>query len=553
MSRYTLTILDTSGIQSYIFNSNRLRENIGASHLVNQATKGWVIEQLKSIGVSEDQQQKPIETTQKKAELIYASGGNALIVFDTIETARVFTSKLTRQILEEAPGINLVVAHQEFDWKKDELSEVVRDLMENELEKQKRSRLPSSPLLGLSVTAACQSTQLVAVASSDKYLTQEDGEQPRLISGETEAKLKNGSEANQDLREKFRKILGNFDFPYRGRDLGRSREESSYYAVVHADGNSMGERFEKYGEIGMETNLDNPNRGYIEAMRKFSHSVDRAGINAIKKVIETLKNSIDDNKRVKDRFEIKDNYLPIRPLVYGGDDVTFICDGRLGLELAALYLKTLAEQKVADGKRLTACAGVCIVKSHYPFARAYALSENLCSNAKKFLREPENYGKNYSAIDWHIASSGLFGSLGDIREREYKVPIPESEQFRDLTVRPLLIDDVKDKWRTWGNFRSIVDTFNDKEPWQGRRNKIIALREKLRSGPEATKQFLKAYGIDSLPKIPQSEIDTDRLYSEGYAEERCGYFDAIEAMDFYFPLNGGVGSDSIHTEDETAK
>ena len=49
----TLTVLDTAGIQSYIFNSNELRENIGASHLVYQATTYWVLKVLnkKEVGV----------------------------------------------------------------------------------------------------------------------------------------------------------------------------------------------------------------------------------------------------------------------------------------------------------------------------------------------------------------------------------------------------------------------------------------------------------------------------------------------------------------------
>jgi hypothetical protein len=38
-----LVIVDTAQIQTYIFGSNRLRENIGASHLVAEAAEGWAL------------------------------------------------------------------------------------------------------------------------------------------------------------------------------------------------------------------------------------------------------------------------------------------------------------------------------------------------------------------------------------------------------------------------------------------------------------------------------------------------------------------------------
>ena len=44
-----VTVLDTTGIQPYIFGSNRLRENVGASYLVSQATDEWVKEVLKDL------------------------------------------------------------------------------------------------------------------------------------------------------------------------------------------------------------------------------------------------------------------------------------------------------------------------------------------------------------------------------------------------------------------------------------------------------------------------------------------------------------------------
>jgi len=41
-----LIVVDTMQIQPYIFGSNRLRENLGASYLVAQATEDWAWDHL---------------------------------------------------------------------------------------------------------------------------------------------------------------------------------------------------------------------------------------------------------------------------------------------------------------------------------------------------------------------------------------------------------------------------------------------------------------------------------------------------------------------------
>jgi hypothetical protein len=556
MSQYVVTVLDITGIQSYVFNSNRLRENIAASYLISQATgdleakKDWLRKHLEDIGISENDLYQPINESGLNAELVYAGGGNAMLLFKSIEIAKLFTQKLSRYILKHAPGLNIVAAHLEFDWDKDCLYEKVKNLQSEELEKQKRSRIPSSPLLGLGVTATCNSTQLPAVNTSENYIDT-DEKDIYLISRETEAKLKvvsskqikTKNEANEVLWEKFKDVLANTDyqFPYRMDHLGRSRDENSYYAVVHADGNNMGQRFQEYCKDCKDSRH---NRDYVERMRQLSNAVNKAGLDAVKTVVRVLINSIDQEGKVMGKFPIftQDGqlYLPFRPLVYGGDDITFVCDGRLGLELAVIYLQELEKefkkQPITEGKPLTACAGVCIVKSHYPFARAYELSEALCANAKKFARQEQQlWGQEYSAIDWHIASSGLLGSISDIRKGEYNV----SEG--DLTMRPVLIQNEYNQWRNWFNFTTIVECFNGNKPdedcqaWKERRNKIIALREKLREGSNATQQFLKVYRIDSLPNV-QGSVDRQTLKTEGWTEEHCGYFDAIEAMEFYLHL-----------------
>ena len=157
-----VTVLDTTGIQPYIFSSNRLRENVGASFLVSQATDEWVKEVLKdlkknqnwNIQILAQPEDKPhIEDGELTAELVYAGGGNTVLLFQTIDYAKEFTRKLSRKILEEAPGINLVAAHKEFEWnsKSDPLYQVIQNVMKNEVDRAKQQRVPSAPLLGLGV------------------------------------------------------------------------------------------------------------------------------------------------------------------------------------------------------------------------------------------------------------------------------------------------------------------------------------------------------------------------------------------------------------------
>lgn len=551
MSKYIATVIDTTGIQPYIFGSNRLRENIGASYLVEQATNGWVkcaLRQIfgENVYIPEpEQEEKCIEHDNLDAELVYTGGGNAVIIFkdrEDKESAIKFTKRLSKKVLQEAPGLKIVVAHSEpFEWG-NKLSGIVDSLMK-ELERKKREYNPSVPLLGLGVTANCLSTGLSAVDTSDRYSVPTSYPVSREIVEKLRAvDPKNKAPANQELKDTIFKNLplGNYIVPYDVDDLGRTEGKSSYMAIVHADGNGMGDRFKEHGR---KCKTD---REYITAMRTLSKTVNQAGVNALKKVAERVIQLADG--KLQEQFAITERdgekYLPFRPIVYGGDDVTFVCDGRLGLSLAALYLKEFAVQ--ADGKNLTACAGIAIVKTHYPFARAYQLSESLCRKAKTFvLSEKERLGiSDFSGLDWHIAPSGLLGSISDIRQREYQVT------EGNLTMRPLYLQSDSD-WRNWDDFSEVVNKFNTHRDWTNRRNKVIALREQLRQGSEKTKQFLQVYGLNEnyLPRFSKSKYDN--LYQSGWTEDPrtntrvCGYFDAIEAMEFHIPLKEKTNGDLL--------
>lgn len=530
MSQYIATVIDTTGIQPYIFGSNRLRENIGASYLVEQATDDWV----KSFFPNENnldaenkdiEKDKYIERDNLGAELVYTGGGNAVILFQDKNKAIEFTKNLSEKILRKAPGLKIVVAHSEpFEFGNNQLKNIVDSLMQ-ELERKKREYNPSTPLLGLGVTTNCVSSGLPGVDSSEKY--------GYLVSREIAAKLGIVDFANDKLKKTIFDDIGDYIIPYDVDDLGRTEGISSYIAIVHADGNGMGDRFKEYG------NKCENDRDYIARMRNLSDTVNQAGVDALKAVARKVIQLADGE--LQEKFEITQRegkkYLPIRPIVYGGDDVTFVCDGRLGLSLAALYLQEFQSKTVADGKKLTACAGIAIVKTHYPFARAYQLSEALCRSAKNFKSDEKERLRceDFSALDWHIAASGLSGTIGEIRRREYQLSIG------DLSMRPVYLNSKSD-WRNWNDFSEVVNTFNKNENWALSRNKVMSLREKLREGSEKTRQFLEIYKLDEHYLPNYSTPDTGNLNKCGWIDDGrtnrqiCGYFDAIEAMEFYISL-----------------
>lgn len=552
-----LVIVDTAQIQPYVFGSNRLRENVGASHLVAQVTTTWakgavrqVAKQnnVKADGTLDGTKQIENPADNLDAEVLYAGGGNFVVLFRDESLAKAFTRALSRRALTDAPNLQLVIAQDPFNWSSESLSEKVKAAFKK-LAEEKRARTLSAPLLGLGVTVMCQSTGLPAVGVAPAI-----GDDPaRPVSAEILAKLRvierSGgrlSEADQRLRQLLPPPDG-YDYPSQLDHLGGTRGEHNFIAVVHADGNGMGQRVM---EIGSRYSSPSQNREYINALRAFSEQVDDAAQKALRDVLSKLTIRIQQNDggnrivhknpvgKIIAEIQLKSAgggewFLPFRPIVFGGDDVTFVCDGRLGLSLAIEYMRRLEHhtQNLPDCKgRLTACAGVAIVKAHYPFARAYTLADELCRKAKNYRRAVRNHHSDWdgSCLDWHFALSGLSGGIEEIREREYTV------SAGSLILRPVALEDnPEDSHRTWRVVEKGITEFQG-EGWAGRRNKVKALRDALREGPEAVRHFLMKFN-EGKP-LPEVEPSLTNWKTTGWQGGRCGYFDALELADWFVPL-----------------
>lgn len=542
-----VVIADTAQIQPYIFGSNRLKENIGASYLVAQATSQWAEDECARL--------------LPKMEKLYAGGGNFVALAADEASAKAFIGALSKKVLAAAPGLQLVMTYRERGDGVSLATAVTETF--TQLAKQKQARPHKEPLLGLSVTQMCRSTALPAVG-----YTNNEPASAYPASAEILAKLGVNQLATERLKTELLPPDG-FSYPRDFDDLGREKGEQSHIAIIHADGNGLGKKFLAINQ----TYANNPNdEEYTQAIRWLSDKVQEAGIAALQGTLAALVNQLRWDEMEKGyvirhanrggagdllaKIGLKDGkkdhegyFLPFRPLVFGGDDVTFVCDGRLGISLASEYLKQFeAHTEAILGEKLTACAGIAIVKAHYPFARAYGLAEGLCGQAKKYRVQK---GLTGSCLDWHFALTGLAGDIGEIRRREYttyqhpeKVKADMTPPYRGerLTLRPLTLHaNPEESHRSFNVVYKGVAAFQDlallagQEPnWSTRRNKVKALRDALREGPTAVQRFMTMYGLKELPEIDEQK--NSNFQSSGWWGDDCGYFDAIEMMDWYIPL-----------------
>jgi len=549
-----IVIVDVGGIQPYVFGSNRMRENLGASQLVWEATEKWPAEVLQNLNLgfrsnlNEDgslDDSVRIEDGELDAEIVYTGGGNALILFSDEDntSARCFTRELSRLALLRAPGLDITVVHQHFDWAQS-LVEAVNNAFKNGLFNAKASKKYSTPLLGLGVTACCQSTGLPAVG-----VTQRLGDDPPcLASAQTLGKWAAVSAAKTRLNEEVADLLGTrYAFPDAFDDLGRTEEEFSYIGVIHADGNDISKRVREIGE-----KCKSDNRAYIKAMRGFSKNLKGAArcalTGALKQLIECIHDgeivhTVDGEEIAKIILKKDENnrfLLPFRPIVFGGDDLSFVCDGRIALSFTVKYLQEFekaATNMLGGEGKATASAGVAIVKSHHPFAMTYKLAEELCSSAKTYRKE--NNLDDYSCLDWHLTQGALLDDINNLRKRHYCVPSGV------LYLRPVtLSNNTKHEERSWPVICRLIDKFQQKD-WIEKRNKMKALREALREGEEAVAFFVHKYlAGKELPQVVEAKPD---FASKGFHGGKCGYFDALELVD-HFILLGERGETACNSK-----
>lgn len=522
-----LTILEVSQKQKYIFQSNKVKDNIVNSAIIAHVLgEKYIAEALKETAYSE------------KDNMVYSGGGHTVLEFSDREQAKKMVAELTRRIYEEFDGLVVFAKTEEFA---DSLSlpSCLKELTKA-LEKKKAMRRASF--------------------HQGSYGVEKIDSNTLEVMNKNNANASKAKEeiSNTEYTGSARKYTPEGYQPvYQFEELGGTKNTSNYIAVVHVDGNGMGKRVE-------ELHSELKNKSWEDAkkqLRAFSKAIDKdfkdSYIEMVCEVARQLKECGVDQK-----LSLKGNNFPVRHIIIAGDDICFVSEGRIGIECARIFMEKLAQKSNAvDGKTYAACAGVAIVHQKYPFFRAYEIAESLCSNAKKYgahISKKDN-GRSVSAIDWHIEFGELQDSLEEIR-KEYTT----LDQNR-LELRPYIVSGpeeiMKDKKliaRKYDNFKRVINRIQHNETTYGK-GKIKELRGALKKGKIATQNYLEFNQMEEIlvENRPKEEgiqkADLMRLFT-GHTEKGDAFlkqddekehsilFDAIELMDSFIAFEEGGDS-----------
>ena len=428
-------LLDTQSIQKYIFSGTKLKTNVGASYIVDRVFEDVLVEDIlkresiKKLGIqnvnstgwrSENTPDSVDAVVKAKAlpkdgYVAYIGGGNTLILFkeevagENNSNLKRIVQDFTSTVLCKYPGLKIGAAIGDIQLDEENFSASISAMYQQlQQNKQKIHPLVNVPMTGH--TLPCPVNGESANAYIKEGLTVGG---PRFISHEGLAKTKKAEKANQELARDYYGALNQgvlYQFPQEFNNLG-SQEGDNYLAIVHIDGNSMGERFNQCKTLAERT--------------KLSKTVATVTKQAFYKIVE-LAASISPKQYLAEGIDVGSSqhpYLPMRPIIIGGDDVTFVCHARLAVVLAQAFMKELETLSRKELKQLTkdkndaaiySCAGIAILNASYPFFRGYELAEQMCAKAKEKARS-----KTASWLDFIILHGEQAPTVDQIRKQEY--------------------------------------------------------------------------------------------------------------------------------------
>ena len=377
-------------LQAYIMRGGKLRDMVGATSLIDKLADAQRLTELleDTFGIP-----------QERFEILQAAAGGARIKFLEEEDARSVHRAWPLWCRAWAPDLEMVQDLRLLTAPFIEVSYAASAA----LERERNFTFARLPEPGPWVQRAPRTGE--PAVSKDTDLDELIDEATRRKRDERDA-LKKASELPSAIKafgfDSVKEIPTDFEKV--------SGDERAYLAVIHADGNKLGQMFIDVVQALKEKPLAVDDAA-IDLMRHLSSNVVAEGTReAVRKTMKKLRMYVlaqresDNAQRAAVGKPSKpEEAWPFAPIVLAGDDVTLVCRADLGISFAeeflgafraemadrlhkmqgeAFWTKLPPHVRKTVPSGLSAGAGIVFCSNHYPFSLAYELCESLAKQAK---------------------------------------------------------------------------------------------------------------------------------------------------------------------------
>ncbi len=482
---------DIRGIQAYVFRTNKLREIRAVQDLPEKIVFRALREAANALlnvemEASVDESKILDRLKSKGIEVLDKAGGNAYVIFESEELYRKISRWMALYILKETYSLKLVYTCVECGVSfYEDYEKLNRKLGKLKSEMPEASRMGAFPI--------CRQDRTTGFPLSGKnrygeYLTEES-----LLKLKYAGKKQNSTAEN---------TIDNYILK-KGID--------SHIAVIHIDGNNMGQRINN-----IISKADYKNAGTVFRSIQVRDSFAEVCAEMQELVREYQETHPDAGK-----------YL-IHAVIQAGDDITYITRADIALSFTKIFLEKISKKYMLNGSDvseylISACAGIAYCHSHFPFSDAYELAERCCASAKKCAKQNKStngYIGNW--IDFEVC--GHIRDV-DLQQSRKKYGIVGNNE---LHMRPYCVKhpNYENADYDFDFFENLLRSLNKDNPILNR-SRAKALRQAYMDGELAADVFRNAANSRNYTELPP-------LYRNGKAV----LYDPIEIMDLYTDLKG---------------
>ena len=461
MNHNILALYDFAAKQNFIYRTSKIREISGASDLLTGIFKRLVDVYNKShkdetvlyaIGGEDD---IPFDITRFRSnensagEVLYDGGGNLMMVFRDKPSYISFNKNVSEYILKNVPTLSMIACCVECT---DDFESDVKNLYaQNRINKNIH---PAYDLVSVIPVTQIDPMTFLPVVHKHK-------EKDKELSFSVDRWIKQKA-YNTDENNNLENLEG-------------------MIAVIYIDGNSMGQKLIKCSDPDY-------NEG-VKKLRTFS--------------VETNKSFVETPLQRINEYIKKSKHKGFRRVIGGGDEITFICDARIALQLVEVYFEALKESNIGKPEEEFnySCAGIAVAHAKAPFTIAYEIAEAACESAKQKAHQ-----KNDNYFDFYYCHAGVTADFETLRSREQSV-----------TKRPYQYEEAKE---LFGYYAEVLR--------KAGRSNVKALGEAAQKG-----EAYYSFEVERVNAYLRRKIEADKT-AYSVSEDIGLIYDMAEFYDLWF-------------------